>query len=446
MKITTYINITISIMFVLFSSRTSAQETIQLTLDEAVNRAVESNWQVKKTAVKLGMAKSELMQANAAFLPNVNVSETYINTTDPLNVFGFRLKQEIVTNTDFNPIVLNDPDAFENFTTKVQVEQPILNFDAFAGRAATTANVKAIEFNLEWTKNLISLKAKYLYFQLQLVQQQKEVLQFSSKALAEGLAVTQNFYDQNLIQKVDLLDMQLRISEIESRLLATETQIVNVNAQFTHFLGYPANTQLTLTDEIKKFTAPNLLDIENTSIENRSDMQAMAIQLQASNRMLNSTKFKFLPRLNAFGSYEFNDDVIFGTNANNYMVGARLEWDIFKGGKNIGEWQKMKHQKYMMQLTYNEKLSDSERELAQLKNQLMVAKKQVELASLSVAQAEESFRLKSDRYEQGLEKTADILKAEATLLAKKINELQSINNYQQLIFNLELLLEKEILK
>jgi outer membrane protein TolC len=240
--------------------------------------------------------------------------------------------------------------------------------------------------------------------------------------------------------------MQLRISEIESHLLATETQISNVNAQFAHFLGYSPNTKLNLSDEVQNFTAINLAELGATSISDRSDMKAMSLQLQASNRMLNSTKFKFLPRLNAFGSYEFNDDVVFGTNANNYMVGARLEWDIFKGGKNVGEWQKMKHQKNMMQLSYDEKLSDSERELTQVKNQLLVAKKQVELASLTVAQAEESFRLKSDRYEQGLEKTADVLKAEAVLFSKKINELQTINNYQQLVFNLELLLEKEISK
>lgn len=446
MKITTYINIAISFALFVFSSKAFAQETVELTLDQAISQAIKSNWQVKKTEAKLGMAKSELMQANAAFLPNVNVSETYVNTTDPLNVFGFRLKQEIVTNADFNPVLLNDPDAFNNFTTRIQVEQPILNFDAFVGRGAAAANVKATEFNLEWTKNLISLKAKYLYFQLQLAKKQKEVLQLSSKALAEGLTVTQNFYEQNLIQKVDLLDMQLRISEIESHLLATETQISNVNAQFAHFLGYSPNTQLTLSDEIQNFTEVNLSELGATTITDRSDMKAMSLQLQASNRMLNSAKFKFLPRLNAFGSYEFNDDVIFGTNANNYMVGARLEWDIFKGGKNVGEWQKMKHQKNMMQLSYDEKLSDSERELTQVKNQLLVAKKQVELAKLTVAQAEESFRLKSDRYEQGLEKTADVLKAEAVLFSKKINELQTINNYQQLVFNLELLLEKEISK
>lgn len=446
MKITTYINITISFALFVFSSKTYAQETVELTLDQAVNQAIKNNWQVKKTEAKLGMAKSELMQANAAFLPNINISETYINTTDPLNVFGFRLKQEIVTNADFNPTLLNNPDAFDNFTTRIAVEQPILNFDAFVGRGAASANVKATKLNLKWTKNLISLKAKYLYFQLQLANKQKEVLQVSAKALDEGLQVTQNFYNQGLIQKVDLLDMQLRISEIENHLLATETQISNVNAQFAHFLGYSSNTEFALSDEVQNFTNLNLSELEATSITERSDMKALSLQLQASNRMLNSTKFKFLPRLNAFGSYEFNDDVIFGTNANNYMVGARLEWDIFKGGKNLGQWQKMKHQKNMMQLSYDEKLSDSERELAQVKNQLVVAKKQVELASLTVAQAEESFRLKSDRYEQGLEKTAAILKAEAVLFLKKINELQTINNYQQLVFNLELLLEKEISK
>ena len=54
-----------------------------------------------------------------------------------------------MTNADFNPALLNDPDVFDNFTTRIQVEQPLLNFDAFVGRSAASANVKATELNLQ---------------------------------------------------------------------------------------------------------------------------------------------------------------------------------------------------------------------------------------------------------------------------------------------------------
>ena len=67
MKITTYINIAIGFTLVLSSSNSFAQEAVELTLEQAVNQAIKNNWQVKKTEAKLGMAKSELMQARSAF-------------------------------------------------------------------------------------------------------------------------------------------------------------------------------------------------------------------------------------------------------------------------------------------------------------------------------------------------------------------------------------------
>lgn len=442
MKKTTYINITILLLLQLQMVKLYGQNKIELSLAQAVEVAIQNNWQVKKTEASLKVAQSELMKANATFLPNINVSETFVSTTDPLNVFGFRLKQSIVSSSDFNPVLLNDPNDFKNFTTKLNVEQPIINFDAFYGRSAAAANLKATEYGLTWTKKLISLKAKFMYYQLLLANRQKEVLVFSSNALEEGLKVTQNFYNQGLIQKVDLLEMQMRISDIETHLLAANHQIIDISSQFAHFLGYPIDTEFTLLDGILSHSIEELNYGSENSIKDRADLKAIEMQMQASNRMLSSTKFKFLPRLNAFGSYEFNDDVVFGTQANNYMVGARLEWDVFHGGKNLGEWRKMKYQHHLLQLTYDEKISESEREIQNIKNRLKVVKKQIELAYLSVLQAEESFKLKSDRYNQGLEKTAEVLKAEAVLFSKKINHLQSLNILQQLTFSLEMLLNK----
>lgn len=446
MKITSYIHILAIGAAISWSNSITAQTTIPLSLDSAVAKAVENNWQVKKAGAQLGMAKSDLMQANQAFLPNINISETYISTTDPLNVFGFKLKQEIVSAADFNPILLNNPNAIDNFTTRIAVEQPLINFDAFAGRGAASSNKKASELNLQWTKNLIALKAKSLYFNLQLANKQKEALKNSQKALTENHQVTQHLFEEGFIQKVHVLDMELRMNGVETQLLETENQINNINLQLSHFLGLGINSVIIATDTIQDYTQLSL-DKASTSIStNRSDLQALEFQLKASNRMLNSSKMSFLPRLNAFGSYEWNEDKAFGTFANNYLLGARLEWDIFKGGKNLGKLQKMKHQHSLMQITYDEKLSESQRKLIKVKQQIKLSKKLVALSKKAVVQAEEVYKIKSDRYTEGLEKTADLLVAESVLLNKRLTALKSVNYYQQLIFNLELLLEQDIIK
>ena len=442
-----YIKIPIlALALVLFGNKTKAQDVLQLSLDTVVAKALENNWQIRKSEAQLGMAKADLMQANAAFLPNINISETFVNTTDPLNVFGFKLKQEIVTAADFNPALLNDPDAIDNFTTRIAVEQPILNFDAFAGRGAAASSKKATELNLQWTKNLITLKAKHLYFNLQLVNKQKMVLENAKAALAENYKITQQIHAEGLIQKINLLEVELRMNGIETNILETENQLNEVNLQLSHFLGLDINSTIVPTDSIQDYSTINLERTANKVSENRSDLQALSFQLEATNRMLTSSKMGFLPRLNAFGSYEWNEAKAFGTLANNYMIGAKLEWDIFKGGKNIGKFQKMKHQHNIMQIRYDEKLSDSQRNLVKIKQQLKLSKKHIELSQLAVNQSEEAYKIKSDRYAEGLEKTADVLAAESVMLNKKLSALKSVNHYQQLIFNLELLLEQEIIK
>eukprot|EP00918_Siedleckia_nematoides_P057711 GHVU01125800.1.p1 GENE.GHVU01125800.1~~GHVU01125800.1.p1 ORF type:complete len:103 (+),score=8.41 GHVU01125800.1:1-309(+) len=75
--------------------------------------------------------------------------------------------------------------------------------------------------------------------------------------------------------------------------------------------------------------------------ENRSDIKAMQLATNAYEAMNKADKMAFLPRLNAFGSYELYDDQIFQGSANGYLFGAQLSWDIFQGSKRIGKAQKV---------------------------------------------------------------------------------------------------------
>ncbi|HLS30588.1 MAG TPA: TolC family protein, partial [Flavobacteriaceae bacterium] len=91
---------------------------VPLDLDEAIDLMKANNTQLKVQEQEIELSENELKGSLSGFLPDVSVSHTGYYTNDPLNVFGFRLQQKVVTQEDFNPDLLNNPSGFQHFTTQ----------------------------------------------------------------------------------------------------------------------------------------------------------------------------------------------------------------------------------------------------------------------------------------------------------------------------------------
>jgi outer membrane protein TolC len=167
--------------------------------------------------------------------------------------------------------------------------------------------------------------------------------------------------------------------------------------------------------------------------ENRADIKAMQLASNAYEEMHKADKMTFLPRLNAFGSYEIYDNKIFQGDANGYLIGAQLRWDIFQGSRRFGKAQKSKAEFEQSKLEYNQYVSKSNLELNKVKRQLIDAKNSLELSRLAVKQSKESLRIRKNRFKEGLEKTSDLLMAETQFAQKKLEYYQTIfeHNYTQ---------------
>ncbi len=157
--------------------------------------------------------------------------------------------------------------------------------------------------------------------------------------------------------------------------------------------------------------------------EGRADMQAMALSTSAYKHMMQKERGSLLPRLNAFGSYEMHDNEIFGTTAQGYLVGAQLSWDLFDGYSSIGKYEKAKVEYHKASDGYEQYKAQSNLELNKTVRQLKDAENTVLLARLSTEQAREAFRIRQNRFRQGLEKATDLLLSE-TMLSQKELELQ----------------------
>lgn len=409
-------------------SQLKAQDTIKISRETVLAKVAESNLQIKITQQDVAISQAEYSQSLAVFLPNITVSHTGISTTNPLMAFGSKLNQEILTQNDFNPSLLNNPAVTQNFATKIEVLQPILNFDGFAQRQAARIKAQSYQLQSERTKEAMLLDAKKSYMELQLAYKMVFVLEKALQTAKQNGQLVQNYDKQGLVQKTDVLAVEIRINEIKNQLQMAKSAVKNGSDYISYLLdSNEKNVIYFPTDNFESYATAE--SSEKFSLSNRKDFQAMALSTEAYGKMVIASKMNFLPRLNAFGSYELYDQNIFATSAKGYVIGAQLSWNLFDGYKSVGKLQQAKvtfDRAKTQELQYQAK---SEMELNKYSRQLLDAKEKVKLAQLNVEQSREAYRIRQNRFEQGLEKTTDVLISETQKIQKELEYQQAIFEY-----------------
>lgn len=417
---------------------------IKLSLNDALEKAAKNNYEIKLAQTDVDKMAADLNKSLSVFLPSITLSETYIKSNDPLNAFSFKLRQQIVTQQDFNPALLNNPDDIENFTTKLEVKQPLINADGFFGRAAAADGLSAMRNKLERTKNYITFVIKKSYYGLILAEKSLEVLDKSLKAVEKHYATAKDFFDEGMISKADLLKVQVMLNDIKRRKLDAENNYRTANENLKYMLGIEESGLIQPTDKLELLTVSEIRFDINSVNESRTDMAAMKDRISSLENMSLADKFKFLPRLNAFGSFEYNDSELFGTSAESWMFGLNLQWNLFNGFSNIGQVQKTNAELESAEWEYKKAAEKNKIDIASAMRNVKTLEQAVELAKTAEEQSGESLKIIKDRYEAGMEKTADLLTAESENAKTSLEYINAVYGYNSSVFYLEFLLEQNI--
>lgn len=405
-----------------------AQDHVRISLEDVQMRVQESNASIKVSEQEAKMAKYDYRFSNSIYLPQIAVSHTGMATTNPLMAFGSKLNQEVLTQADFNPALLNDPDEIKNYATVVSVQQPLINLDGFYQRKAAKTTMEAKELQAMRTRDYLDFEAQKAYGQLQLAHRAVAVLQKAYEAANANLNMAQNSYDQGLLQKADLLEVKVRVTEVSDQLKTARSNVQNAS----DYLAFLMNEQGNVVYEPSEELVPDNLD-ENmdVSLENRADVKAMDLVSEAYKANMRADNMTFLPRLNAFASYEMYDDQIFQADAKGYIVGASLSWDVFKGSQRFAKAGKSKTNYEKAKQEYEQYVAKSTMELQRTKRMVEDAQSRLQTSKLAMEQSEESLRIRTNRFGEGLEKTTDLLMAEATYAEKQLAYYQTIFEYNQ---------------
>jgi len=421
--------------------KSSTSELI-LTLEEAITIALEKNYENLISEAEFKSAQSDYRQTHALFIPGIELSHSVAETNDPLAAFGYKLQQQRVIPADFNPTLLNNPERIKNYHTQILIQQPLINVDEWFGRSAAKSKMVAMQLKSERTKDFLKFSIKQGYFGLQLVKEKKQVLQKAYEATKANYKLTEDNLKQGIVKDADLLAMKVRLLEAENQIKDAEDEIKRANEGLSYLLGLPDDIRIVPVDPLQLTGIINA-DKFLSGIERRPDVEALSLARDARKKMVQSNKAKLIPKMNAFGVYNLNDNVLFGSNAKSWMVGATLTWKVFDGNKNLAFIKKAKAELEIAENEYQKYVARQKREFEQANRNVQLAASKLDATKLAKESAEESFRIRQNRFAEGLEKTSDVIAAEAIKSSKQLEYLYMQYQYNVAVFYLEFLMKKE---
>ncbi len=411
-------------LFILFSFiiMGAGAQTVALTKEEAVKQAIAKSSQIQIATGDIKIAEAKYRQTDAVFLPRINVDYTAMITNNPLNAFGFKLQQRSISQNDFAPHLLNNPEAAGDFVAKATLMQPIFNADMLAMRKAARSQVNIAAFKMQRTLDYIHFATETAYYQLQMAYEMEAVSKDALKTLQAIYKWVKDRYDQGYLQKSDLLNVEVQVKAIETQIAAAGSAIAEYSDNLSVLMGKPIGV-VYRTDgpQMEGDPAGQSLTISSA----RADYRAMETAIAAYDDMMKSTRRAITPKLNGFGSFQFNDKNMFGFGGNAYLAGLQLTWNIFQGNEANARLntQKLEQKQILLQLT-NQREQDG-KELAKAQEQLKNADYQLIQYKAAIAQAEEALYILENRFKQGLVGATDVLQAHTQLLQQKLYHKQA---------------------
>lgn len=403
------------------SGTLNAQTQIKkLQLSEAIQLAEANNKTLKESGLNSSIASEKYKQSSAMFMPQVDLSYSALFTDNPLNAFGFNLQQGIVTAADFDPSKLNNPSLTKDFGSKIEVMQPLINPDLFYQRKAAKKGKEIAELQKMRTSEYVAFQVKQTYMELALAYDAKEVIGRALATSAEGLKRAQSFYDEGLIQRTDLLDAQIFNSKLETDLSQATNSIQDISDRLSLVMGTETGIQYT----IDKVTETAEADFSYNDL--RTDFVAMNKAIEAQTMMKQASKMNFLPKLNAFGSYQYNDSKFAQFDKGSYLVGIKLSWNIFNGMRDKRSINISNYEIQRLNSQLSQQKDEAKAELMKSTRALETLTKETVNNQLMVEQAREALRILQDRYSEGLVSTTDLLRSQTQLAQTELALTQSV--------------------
>ena len=387
-----------------------AQEK-NVSLQEIIQQSLQNSKSVKVAEAAKNTSEYKVQSAKNNRLPDVSLSGQYMHLFTTTNI-DFKIPmQSSAAGMGVEPSQMMMASAnaslpiFAGFKIKNGIKQSELMVDL------SNLQIEATKENVVW-------QAINLYFGLYRTQHSIDVLNENLVRANQRVKDFQNFLDNGIIPRNDLLRVKLQASNVQVAIEEAQTQYKNINYRLNILTGQDENTVVNVNDIQDLSTLESSQDFSH-----RTDVKSYELKDKMAENQIKIAKAAYYPQLAvSAGYYALDiDKVASVTNATN--VGIGLKYDLSSLYKNKAEVEITKAEKLENELQRETTIDKAKVEISEAFQKFELAKKKNIVYNEAVEQANENYRIVKDKNENGLADTDDLLEADVQQLQAKINKV-----------------------
>jgi outer membrane protein TolC len=393
-----------------------AIERMPLTLAEAEAEALRGNRDLEAAEARRDAVDARARGSEAFLWPGLQANAGVLRTTDPVGVFGTKLRQERFTEMDFALPGLNQPDAVNDWTAGVGASWQIASPSRWFERGAARAGADAAGFSVQRTQEAVVFQTRVLYLR---AIQAAGTLQAAQVALEAAQATAERVsrrVDEGMATEADRLQARAAASQAEAQVELAQAAVDDAADALGAHLGWgperlpvPAETEPAFDLEAR----PDADDPSSAGLLERADLRASALGVQAVQAQARAVGAARLPSIEAFGQASAHTPAFDDATGTNWTVGVQLSLPIFTGFGLAAQHDAARAEARAAGAEHAQRVQQANVEVRAARRGLDAAQQALTAVEAAQQAATEAVRLLRRRHEEGMTTLADLLQAEA---------------------------------
>ena len=438
MRRTKFTKFLVAVAAALFvSSSVMAQDTLHLSLDDALKVAMSENISVKVADKEIKRTEYARKGTYASLFPQVDFSGAYQRAIKKqkmhMNMGGQEMDIEVGVNN--------------TWSTGFSAAMPLVNVQLWKAIQITGMDVELAVEKAKGSRQDLIDQVQQSFYGVLLAKELYSVYKENYDNAKDNYNDVKAKYDAGLASKFEFLSAEVAMQNAEPNVFDAQNGIVLANWKLKAVLGIDLDQNIECTGSLSDYegTVADVANYENVSVENNSTVKQLNIQEQMLQKNYEMQLAKYYPTLAAQLSYNWvamSENFKFSEYKwNPYSTGAlALSIPIFAGGQKQNQLRQTRIQQEQLALQKEDAIRQLEVSVKQVLNSLETSLKQYEAAQKTIEGAQAGYEIAKKRYDVGSGTLLELQEAQLGLLQARLNVNQSVYTYMILKSSLDKIL------
>ncbi|MBR6540375.1 MAG: TolC family protein [Bacteroidales bacterium] len=406
-----------------------AQDTLQLTLDKALEIALSESLTLKVADMEIKKSEYAKKGTYSALFPQIDFSFNYQRSIKKQTMYMGDQSFQIGRNN--------------TWSTGFSAAMPLVNVSLWKSLQITGMNVElAIEKAKSSKEDLIDQVQQAFYTAL-LAKDSYNVYKENYDNAVRNYEEVKSKYANDRTSKFEVIRSEVTMQNAETSVYDSQNSIILAEWKLKALLGIDLQIPIVCLGNLidYKETLAEYVD-PNASIENNSTIKQLEIQERILEKTYKMQIAKYYPTLNLSLNYQWmamSENFKFSQYIwSPYSTGAiGITIPIFSGGKRYHDVKQAKVQMEQLALQKEDVIRNLEVGVKQAVNSMETCLKQYNAANKSLEGAQLGYEIALKRYEIGSGTLLELQDSQLVLLRSKLTLNQAIYSYMMAKSSLE---------